>query len=103
MAIILQEALRGFFYEPFYVALAKNAFAGEGLDIRFTSSPQPDETALRVMDGTVDVSWGWTDARDEDLPEGPGVRSRLFRRGGDARSLPADGPRAQAGLHAGRP
>ena len=58
MAIILQEALRGLFYEPFYVALAKNAFAGEGVDIRFTSSPQPDETALRVMDGTVDVSWG---------------------------------------------
>ena len=58
MAIILQEALRGLFYAPFYVALAKNAFAGEGVDIRFTSSPRPDETALRVMDGTVDVSWG---------------------------------------------
>jgi NitT/TauT family transport system substrate-binding protein len=28
------------------------------VDIRFTSSPHPNETALRVMDGTVDVSWG---------------------------------------------
>ena len=58
MAIILQEALRGLFYAPFYVALAKTAFASEGVEIRFTSSPHPNETALRVMDGTVDVSWG---------------------------------------------
>lgn len=58
MAIILQEALRGLFYAPFYVALAKDAFAGEGVEIKFTSSPHPSQTALRVMDGTVDVSWG---------------------------------------------
>jgi NitT/TauT family transport system substrate-binding protein len=58
MTIILQEALRGVFYAPFYVALARNAFVGEGVDIKFTSSPHPDKTALRVMDGTVDVSWG---------------------------------------------
>ena len=58
MAIILQEALRGLFYAPFYMALARDAFAAEGVEIRFTSSPHPNETALRVMDGTVDVSWG---------------------------------------------
>ena len=58
MAIILQEALRGLFYAPFYVALERDAFAAEGVEIRFTSSPHPNETALRVMDGTVDVSWG---------------------------------------------
>lgn len=58
MAIILQEALRGLFYAPFYVALARDAFVGEGVDIKFVSSPHPDKTALRVMDGTVDVSWG---------------------------------------------
>lgn len=58
MPVILQEALRGLFYAPFYVALARDAFAAEGVEIRFTSSPHPDETALRVMDGTVDVSWG---------------------------------------------
>ena len=58
MAIILQEALRGLFYAPFFVALARDAFAAEGVEIRFTSSPHPNETALRVMDGTVDVSWG---------------------------------------------
>jgi len=58
MAIILQEALRGLFYAPFYVALVHEAFAKEGVEIRFVSSPHPDKTALRVMDGTVDVSWG---------------------------------------------
>jgi hypothetical protein len=52
MPLILQEALRGLFYAPFYVALARDAFAGEGVEIRFTSSPHPNETALRVMDGT---------------------------------------------------
>ena len=30
MAIILQEALRGLFYAPFYVALARGAIAAEG-------------------------------------------------------------------------
>ena len=59
MTIILQEALRGvFFYAPFYVALARDAFNAEGVEIEFVSSPHPDKTALRVMDGTVDVSWG---------------------------------------------
>ena len=29
MAIILQEALRGLFYAPFYVALARDAFAAD--------------------------------------------------------------------------
>lgn len=58
MAIVLQEALRGLFYAPFYVALVHDAFKKEGVDIKFVSSPHPDKTALRVMDGTVDVSWG---------------------------------------------
>jgi NitT/TauT family transport system substrate-binding protein len=58
MAIILQESLRALFYAPFYVALARDAFAAEGVEIRFTSSPRPQDAALRLMDGTVDVCWG---------------------------------------------
>jgi hypothetical protein len=50
--------LRGLFNASFYVALARAAFAGEGVEIRFTSSPHPDETALCVMDGTADVTRG---------------------------------------------
>jgi NitT/TauT family transport system substrate-binding protein len=58
MAIILQESLRALFYAPFYVALARDAFAAQGVEIRFTSSPRPQDAALRLMDGTVDVCWG---------------------------------------------
>lgn len=58
MTIILQESLRAVFYAPFYVALARDAFAAEGVEIQFTSSPRPQDAALRLMDGTVDVCWG---------------------------------------------
>jgi NitT/TauT family transport system substrate-binding protein len=58
MAITLQESLRAIFYAPFYVALARNTFAAEGVEIEFVSSPRPQDAALRLMDGTVDVSWG---------------------------------------------
>ena len=58
MAIILQESLRALFYAPFYVALARDAFTAEGVEIRFTSSPRPQDAALRLMDGSGDVCWG---------------------------------------------
>ena len=102
MAIILQEALRALFYAPFYVALARDAFAAEGVEIRFTSSPHPDETARRVMDGTVDVCWGGP-MRVMETYHSCRAATGLLRRGGDARSVPADRPRAEARLHPGRP
>jgi NitT/TauT family transport system substrate-binding protein len=58
MAITLQESLRGLFYAPFYVALARDAYAAEGVDVRFVSSPRPGDAARNVMDGVVDVCWG---------------------------------------------
>jgi NitT/TauT family transport system substrate-binding protein len=58
MAITLQESLRGLFYAPFYVALARNAYAAEGVDVQFASSPRPGDAARNVLDGTVDVCWG---------------------------------------------
>jgi len=58
MAITLQESLRAIFYAPFYVALARGAFDAEGVEIKFASSPRPQDAALRLMDGTVDVCWG---------------------------------------------
>ena len=58
MAITLQESLRGLFYAPFYVALARDAYAAEGVDVRFASSPRPGDAATNVMDGVVDVCWG---------------------------------------------
>jgi NitT/TauT family transport system substrate-binding protein len=58
MAITLQESLRGLFYAPFYVTLARGAYAAEGVEVRFVSSPHPGDAARNVMDGTVDVCWG---------------------------------------------
>ena len=58
MAITLQESLRAVFYAPFYAALSRDAFAAEDVEIAFVSSPRPQDAALRLMDGTVDVCWG---------------------------------------------
>jgi NitT/TauT family transport system substrate-binding protein len=58
MAITLQESLRGLFYAPFYVALARDAYVAEGVEVRFVSSPRPGDAARNVMEGTVDVCWG---------------------------------------------
>jgi NitT/TauT family transport system substrate-binding protein len=58
MTIRLQESLRGLFYAPFYAALARDAYAAEGVDVHFISSPRPGDAARAVMDGTADVCWG---------------------------------------------
>jgi len=58
MAIKLQETLRGVFYAPFYATMARNAFADEGVEIEFVSSPRPQDAARRLVDGVVDVCWG---------------------------------------------
>jgi NitT/TauT family transport system substrate-binding protein len=58
MPVILQESLRAVFYAPFYAALALGAYEEEGVDVTFTSSPRPADAARRLLDGTVDVTWG---------------------------------------------
>src|SRR5580698_10097407 len=58
MAIVLQESLRGLFYAPFYVALARGAYADAGVEIRFASAPRPGDAARGLFDGSVDVCWG---------------------------------------------
>lgn len=58
MAITLQESLRGVFYAPFYVALAQDAYAREGVEVRFVSAPRPGDAATAVLRGDADVCWG---------------------------------------------
>jgi NitT/TauT family transport system substrate-binding protein len=58
MTITVQETLRGAFYAPFYVALARGAYAEEGVEVRFQSAAAPGRAALDVMEGATDVSWG---------------------------------------------
>ncbi len=57
MPITLQESLRGVFYAPFYVALARDAYAAEGVTVRFAAAPAAGR-ALGILDGTADVCWG---------------------------------------------
>jgi len=72
MAITLQESLRAVFYAPFYAALARGAFDSEGVEIKFASSPRPQDAALRLMDGTVDVCWGGPMRVNETYQKLPG-------------------------------
>jgi NitT/TauT family transport system substrate-binding protein len=58
MAIVLQETLRAVFYAPFYAALSLDAFAQEGVEVKFVSSPTPAQAARGLADGSVDVGWG---------------------------------------------
>jgi NitT/TauT family transport system substrate-binding protein len=58
MAITLQESLRGLFYAPFYAALARDAYAAEGVEVRFVSAPRPGDAATNILDGVADVCWG---------------------------------------------
>lgn len=58
MPIVLQESLRGLFYAPFYVALARDAFAAEDLEVRFAPAPPPGTVVNGLFDGSVDVCWG---------------------------------------------
>ena len=58
MAITLQESLRGLFYAPFYAALARDAYAQEGVEVAFVSAPTPGHAATNVMGGAADVCWG---------------------------------------------
>lgn len=58
MPVTLQESLRAVFYAPFYIALARQAYAQEGVDVRFASAPSPGQAALAVLDGSADVCWG---------------------------------------------
>ena len=67
MPLILQEALRGLFYAPFYVALARDAFAAEGVEIRFTSSPHPKRRRCGCHGRHGRCVLGRTDAGDGDL------------------------------------
>ena len=45
-------------YVPFYLALAGGYWQSEGLDINHVVSPSTARTAMGLLDGSVEVSWG---------------------------------------------
>ncbi len=76
--IVLQETLRGVFYAPFYAALARDAFAQEGVEIRFVSSPAPGRALEGLMDGAVDVGWGGPMRVNDGYARIPGADFKCF-------------------------
>ena len=55
---MLCENMRAVPYVPFYLALAGDFWRSEGLDITHVVSPSTAQTATKLLDGSVDVSWG---------------------------------------------
>jgi NitT/TauT family transport system substrate-binding protein len=56
--ITVYENLRGVVYTPFYLAVVDREWAQLGLDVQVQKSPETSETAIGLMAGRVDVSWG---------------------------------------------
>lgn len=76
--ITLQESLRGVFYAPFYAALSRDAFAQEGVEVRFVSSPSPGQALEGLMAETVDVGWGGPMRVNEGYKLIPGADFKCF-------------------------
>jgi NitT/TauT family transport system substrate-binding protein len=58
MRVTLCENMRAVPYVPFYLALAGGYWQSEGLDIRHVVSPSTSRTAIGLLEGSVEVSWG---------------------------------------------
>jgi NitT/TauT family transport system substrate-binding protein len=58
MHIKVSENFRAVFYAPFYATQALGFYASEGVEIDLINSPMPAATAPRLLDGSIDLSWG---------------------------------------------
>jgi NitT/TauT family transport system substrate-binding protein len=58
MKIRLAENFRAVFYAPFYATQALGFFAREGLDIELVGNSVPGDAIARVLDGSIDLTWG---------------------------------------------
>jgi NitT/TauT family transport system substrate-binding protein len=74
MHIKVSENFRAVFYAPFYATQALGFYAREGVEIDLINSPMPAANAPRLLDGSIDLSWGGPmrvmKARDVD-PDSP--------------------------------
>jgi NitT/TauT family transport system substrate-binding protein len=74
MPIKLSENFRALFYAPFYATQALGFYAREGVEVELINSPAPAAAQSRLLDGTIDLSWGGPmrvmKARDVD-PDSP--------------------------------
>jgi NitT/TauT family transport system substrate-binding protein len=74
----LQEPFRALFYAPFYAALARGAYAAEGVEVRFIDSPGPSLQTDAVLEGRADLAWGGPMRLLLAHERDPACRLRLF-------------------------
>ncbi|WP_431281956.1 ABC transporter substrate-binding protein [Humitalea sp. 24SJ18S-53] len=55
--LVLQEPFRAIFYTPFYAALARGAFAAEGVEVRLITVGEPDRAVANLLSGAADLAW----------------------------------------------
>ena len=58
MKLRLAENFRAVFYAPFYATQALGFFAREGLEVELIGSAAPGDAVPRLLDGSIDVTWG---------------------------------------------
>lgn len=56
--IRLQETFRAVFYVPFYAALARGAYADEGVEVTLLNGGEPARAKDAVLEGRAEVAWG---------------------------------------------
>ena len=85
MHVKLSENFRAVFYAPFYATHALGYYTGEGVDVELLNSPAPAAAAAGLLDGSIDICVGRTDARDEgSRRRSPFAAGLLLRGRGDA-------------------
>ena len=58
MPIRLMENFRAVFYAPYYATHALGFYAREGVDVELLTSDAPGDAVPKLIDGTIDVTWG---------------------------------------------
>src|SRR5262245_65923426 len=58
MPIRLMENFRAIFYAPYYATLALGFYEREGVEIELQTSDTPGDAVPKLVDGTIDVTWG---------------------------------------------
>jgi NitT/TauT family transport system substrate-binding protein len=56
--IIIQEPFRALFYAPYYAAIAREAYAAEGVDVRVLPGEVPSLAKDSVLSGAAHLAWG---------------------------------------------
>lgn len=56
--VTLQEPFRALFYAPFYAALARGAYADQGVEVRLLPGTVPSLAKDSVLEGVADLAWG---------------------------------------------